>query len=254
MQPDSSKQIRDTYIPGMMSVEDIENTVSLEDARQYVAAQFDFSKHPYFTWMKITDRESFSRSQIPFRYAVEGFSCALAATLAKIPELEQRQKLAENVAEEHGLLGDKLAHKYTITLFLKSLGLSDKDINVPCPAGVHAFNQSLRNYCLSNSAEAGAAMLGMIEYVFITVSGSIAKHVIDSQWTGQSSLYHYQVHQTLDIEHSQVLLQVCDGCWAIKHKRSEICQGLILGAYYFWDLYNELFQDKRNLASLVSCD
>lgn len=244
MQPTSEKENQNKYLPGSIAVEEVAKHQTLESACQHVATQFDFARHPYFTWMQSTDKESFARSQIPFRYAVEGFSCALAATVAKIPELERRIKVAENVAEEHGLIGDKMPHKYTITQFLKVLGLSDSEIAVQCPAGVHAFNQSLRNYCLSNSPEAGAALLGMIEYVFITVSNVVANHILSIGWVKPGAQRHYEVHEALDVEHSRVLFDVCSDYWSVELKRREICQGLILGAYYFWDLYNELHPEK----------
>ncbi|MGD8566459.1 MAG: iron-containing redox enzyme family protein [Gammaproteobacteria bacterium] len=246
MQPTSEMQNENKlYSPGNIAVEDIEKNEILEKAYQYVAEQFDFAKHPYFVWMQTTDKDSFARSQIAFRYAVEGFSCALAATVAKIPELERRVKVVENVAEEHGLIGDKKPHKYTITQFLKLLGVTDREIAINCPPGVHAFNQSLRNYCLSNSPEAGAALLGMIEYVFITISNIVAGHIVDKGWIEPGVQRHYEVHETLDLEHSKVLFDVCSDYWPMDYKRREICQGLILGAYYFWDLYNELHPERR---------
>jgi len=230
------------YIPGYISVEDVDKFASIDDAYKYVARKFNFAKHPYFVWMTRTEKQLFAKSQIPFRYAVEGFSCALAATVAKIPELERREKLAENVAEEHGLIGAKISHKQTITQFLNVMGIANQDFDIPCPTGVHAFNQSLRNYCLSNSPEAGAALLGIIEYVFITISNVVADHIITKKWASAGSQRHYEVHEVLDIEHSQVLFDICGSYWSVECKRQEICQGLLLGAYYFWDLYKELLE------------
>ncbi|MCI0506501.1 MAG: iron-containing redox enzyme family protein [Gammaproteobacteria bacterium] len=232
------------HSPDNISIEDIINKVSFREAYLQVARIFDFTRHPYFAWMKITDKHSFARSQIPFRYAVEGFSCALAATLAKIPELERRVRLAENVAEEHGLVGNKMPHKYTIAGFLNALGIDDSELDIPCPAGVHAFNESIRNYCLTNSAEASAALLGIIEYVFITISNLVATHIVSSGWTTQGSQHHYETHEALDIEHSQVLFDISEDHWQHDCKRGEICQGLILGGHYFWGLYNTLYQNE----------
>lgn len=233
------------YTPDRISVEDVAKYSTLEDAYKFVANEFDFAKHPYFVWMTLTNKQAFAQSQIPFRYAVEGFSCALAATVAKIPELERRIKLADNVAEEHGLIGDKIPHKQTITQFLNVMGIENHELDIPCPIGVHAFNQSLRNYCLSNSAEAGAALLGIIEYVFITISNVVASHIDSKNWVQAGSQRHYEVHEQLDIEHSQVLFDICNPYWHLDIKRQEICQGLLLGAYYFWDLYIELFRGAK---------
>lgn len=244
MQPISENQNQNKhYAPRGIAVEDVADIDTLENAYHFVAKEYDFAKHPYFTWMQTTDKELFARSQIPFRYAVEGFSCALAATVAKIPELERRVKVAENVAEEHGLIDDKLTHKDTITQFIKLLGVPEADVETTCPPGVHAFNQSVRNYCLTNSPEAGAAMLGIIEFVFITISNVVANHIVAQGWARPGSQRHYEVHETLDIEHSRVLFDVCRDYWPVELKRREICQGLILGAYYFWELYNELYPE-----------
>jgi len=233
--------------PDNIPIEEIINKNGFEEAYLHVAEVFDFSKHPYFIWMKITDKHSFASSQMPFRYAVEGFSCALAATLAKIPEFERRVRLADNVAEEHGLVGDKVPHKYTITQFLNVLGVDNSELNVPCPAGVHAFNQSIRNYCLSNSAEAGAALLGIIEFVFISISNIVAAHIVSTGWSAKGGQRHYETHEALDIEHSQVLFDICKDHWQNLWKRAEICQGLILGGHYFWGLYNTLYHNEATV-------
>jgi pyrroloquinoline-quinone synthase len=255
MQPTSENQNQNKhYIPGDIAVEDVAGFDTLENAYQHVAREYDFAKHRYFTWMHTTDKESFARSQIPFRYAVEGFSCALAATVAKIPELERRVKVAENVAEEHGLIDDKLTHKDTITEFITLLGIPREEVDTTCPPGVHAFNQSVRNYCLTNSPEAGAAMLGIIEYVFITISNVVAQHIAAQGWAKPGSQRHYEVHETLDIEHSRVLFDVCREYWPVELKRREICQGLILGAYYFWELYNELYPENLYSNTMAVAD
>jgi hypothetical protein len=238
--------------PVKIAIEDIISKNSLEEAYMQVARAFDFAQHSYFIWMKETDKHSFARSQIPFRYAVEGFSCALAATLAKIPEFERRVSLADNVGEEHGLVGNKMPHKYTITEFLNVLGIEDSEMNIPCPAGVHAFNQSVRNYCLSNSPEAGAALLGIIEYVFITISNVVATHIVSVGWTTKGSQRHYETHEVLDVEHSRVLFDICEGYWQHQSKRVEICQGLILGGQYFWSLYNTLYYNEATVMPLAA--
>lgn len=236
----TSSHLDASKIPNTLFLEELIGYEEFSDAYSHVAKIFDFSQHPYFEWMAATDKQSFADSQIPFRHAVEGFSCALAATLAKIPEFVRRVKLAENVAEEHGLVGSKIAHIQTITEFLTVMGVSESQIDVPCPPGVYAFNQSIRNYCLTNSPEAGAAMLGIIELVFITISKVISTHIVSSGWTHEGSQRHYEVHEILDVEHSQVLFNISKYHWRRDFNRKDIGQGMMLGAYYFWDLYNTL--------------
>ena len=83
---------------------------SLDGAVRVIAAAYDFSRHPYLTWMTAerTAVVEFRKSQVPFRFAVESFSQSLAAVLARVPRLEARLALADNVAEEHGR-GNQLA-------------------------------------------------------------------------------------------------------------------------------------------------
>ena len=101
--------------PPTLVCEDLIQFVTLDAAIVQVAAVYNFQRHPYCRWMVApsTDREAFCNSQLPFRFAVESFSQALAAVLARIPSLEMRLVIAENVAEEHGH-GDRWrSHKYT---------------------------------------------------------------------------------------------------------------------------------------------
>jgi pyrroloquinoline-quinone synthase len=128
--------------------EDLVTMPTLEAAVLRVAEVYDFHHHPYLIWMQTdsTSREAFCQSQLPFRFAVESFSQALAAVLARIPLLEARLPLAENVAEEHGH-GDCLrSHKYTFGQYLQSLGATAAELETPCITPVLAFNQSILTY------------------------------------------------------------------------------------------------------------
>ncbi|MEP1077531.1 iron-containing redox enzyme family protein [Leptolyngbya sp. PL-A3] len=215
---------------------------SLEHALQEVASVYDFRRHPYIIWMQhpSTSRQDFCQSQIPFRFAVESFSQALAAVLAHIPLLEARLPLAENVAEEHGH-GDRLrSHKATFTQYLEALGATVVDLRSPCTVPVMAFNQSILTYSLTQPGEAGAALLGMIEYLYMGISGTIARTLHERQWTAPGSQFHYTTHETLDVDHARDLLALAEPSWEESRSRLHIAQGLLLGAHYFWSLYRDL--------------
>ncbi|MBD2122269.1 iron-containing redox enzyme family protein [Trichocoleus sp. FACHB-262] len=222
--------------------EDLIQFTTLDAAVAQVAAAYDFPHHPYFCWMiaPATSREAFCNSQLPFRFAVESFSQALAAVLARIPSLEMRLAIVENVAEEHGH-GDRWrSHKYTFQQYLQALGATSTGLTKPCPTSVLAFNQAILNYCLTQPAEVGAAMLGMIEYLYVGISAAIARTLTQRAWVAPGSQSHYAVHEKLDTEHAHDLLQLASPGWQDARSRLSLAQALLLGAHYFWSLYADL--------------
>jgi len=89
----------------------------------------------------------------------------------------------------------------------------------------------------------GAAALGMIEHLYAGISGAIARAVRDRGWAAPGSQEHYEVHETLDIEHARELLEVAEPAWETKRTRAYVALGLLLGARYFWALYEDLLLD-----------
>ncbi len=240
--PAIKREANGTEIYNNLTVNDLIQLPSLNDAVRRVATHYDFQCHPYLCWMQqhTTGREAFCQSQIPFRFAVESFSQALAAVLARMPSLEERLSLANNVAEEHGYGDCYRSHKFTFYQYLDALGASTEDLSAPCPVAVLAFNQSILNYALTQSGATGAALLGMIEYVYVDISAAIAQTLHQRQWTSPGSQSHYAAHETLDVEHARELLTLAEPDWFSAHSRAHIAQGLLLGAYYFWSLYDAL--------------
>ncbi|HEY9858684.1 MAG TPA: iron-containing redox enzyme family protein [Candidatus Obscuribacterales bacterium] len=221
--------------------EDLIQFATLDAAVAQVAATYDFPRHPYFRWMVApsTERKDFRDSQLPFRFAVESFSQALAAILARIPSLEMRLAIAENVAEEHGHGNRWRSHKYTFQQYLQALGATSTELAQPCPTSVLAFNQAILSYCLTQPVEIGAAMLGMIEYLYVDISATIAQTMTQRAWVAPGSQSHYAVHEKLDTEHAHDLLQLALLGWEDR-SRLPLAQALLLGAHYFWRLYADL--------------
>ncbi|PZO42113.1 MAG: hypothetical protein DCF19_07645 [Pseudanabaena frigida] len=223
-------------------VEDLRQLPSLQAAVLQISEVYDFNSHPYILWMKdpLTDRDSFRRSQLPFRFAVEAFSQPLAAVLARTAPLEARLPLLANITEEHGH-GDRWrSHKYTFQQYLHALGATELELESPCTVPVLAFNQSILSYCLMQSGESGAAMLGMIEHLYVSISAAIARTINQRGWTKKGSQSHYAVHEKLDTEHARDLLLLAEASWMNPHSRSQVLRGLALGAHYFWSLYRDL--------------
>lgn len=215
---------------------------SLEAAIAAVDAAYPFAAHPYLAWMDLpaTQRDAFRASQVPFRFAVEGFSRALAATLARMPELEERLALYRNVAEEHGHGSAAASHKHTYLDYLRALGATQEELAAPASAGVLAFEQALLAWCLTHGAEAGAAALGAIEHAYVGVSAAIARTIHARAWVARGSQRHYEVHEELDVVHARDLFAIAAPAWAEPRTRADVALGLALGAHWFWTLYDDL--------------
>ncbi|MGL5062296.1 MAG: iron-containing redox enzyme family protein [Microcoleus sp.] len=228
--------------PPNLCWEEIANLPTLDAAVLKVTSVYDFLAHPYLTWMQLdtTSRDAFRLTQLPFRFAVESFSQALAAVLARIPVLEARLPIFFNIAEEHGRGDRQLSHKYTFRQYLQALGATEAELATLCTVSVLAFNQSILSYCLTQSAAAGAAMLGTIEYLYVGISSTISSTIDRRAWTIKGSQSHYTIHEKLDTEHAKDLLMLATPAWDEFSSRATIAQGLILGAYYFWSLYRDL--------------
>ncbi len=213
-----------------------------EGAVEAVAASYDFARHPYFVWMEgpRATREAFLRSQLPFRFAVEAFSQALAAVLARTPTLEQRMAVAENVAEEHGHNDVARSHKQTFAGFLRALGAGEAELALPCPIAVTAFNRSLLDHCLVERHETGAALLGIIEHVYAHISHAIATAIVARGWVAAGGQRHYVHHEHLDTVHARDLFALARPAWDAPVLRPSVANALVLGAHHFWRLYGDL--------------
>lgn len=214
---------------------------TLDAAVREIVAAYDFSRHPYFVWLDApeTTLEAMRRSQVGFRFAVEGFSQALAAVLARVPIMEARAALAANVAEEHGCCG-RPSHKATFFEYLATLGATDAELARECPIAVRAFNASMLGYCLTNGAEPGAAATGIVERLYVDISARLVATIRRREWADLSRQTHYAVHEKLDVEHARELFEIAAPGWGEPRLRAQIAMGLLLGAHYFWSLYDGL--------------
>jgi pyrroloquinoline-quinone synthase len=223
-----------------LPIEQVNACNTLPQAVTIVAEIYDFQWHPYFLWMRSVnvDRAEFLQSQLPFRYAVETFSQALAAVNEERGDEERGDE--ERGDEERGDGNLLRSHKATFRQYLYSLGATNLELEYPASIGVLAFNQSILNYCLTQSPECGAAMLGMIEHLYVNISGTIARMVYGCAWAQPGSQSHYTVHPQLDVDHARDLWQIAQTGWDNTDARPQVAQSLLLGAHYFWSLYEDM--------------
>ncbi len=211
----------------------------LAEVLSQITANYNFQQHPYLLWMQAdtTTRSQFCQSQLGFRDAVESFSQAISAVIARVPRVEDRLTLVDNLVEEHGHGQLLRSHKYTFRQYLMALGATELELQAVTPIGVLAFNQSILNYCLTQPPEFSSVMLGMIEYLYIGISQMISKTIHDRHWTAPGSQSHYAVHEVLDVDHARELFKLSEALWQEARSREGMTQAMNLAAYYFWNLY-----------------
>lgn len=214
---------------------------SFDRAVERVAAAHDFRRHPYlrWAWEASTTRDAFRRTQLPFRFAVGGWSQALAAVLARAPRPELCRGIVRNIADEHGETVDG-SHAASFRRYLTALGATDDELGSPCPIAVRAFQQGTTNFCLVRPFEAGAALLGIVEHVYVDISAEIVRLLDERGWVEPGSQDHYDVHEELDVTHARDLLDLARPAWSSPRGRDEVALGLSLGAHLFRRLYLDL--------------
>lgn len=238
-----------------ISVASVAARPSVAGGAALVGEVYDFTCHPYFqwAWSPKCSRDDFRRSQVPFIYIVEYFSQALAAVLAHIPSVRQRlDTVFDNVLEEHGGGKFELTHRATFAEYLKMLGATEGEINSPCPQHVEAFTEALLNYCLVHPAEQGAALMGIIEYVYVGISRTIVELIQKRDWGDVSAQRHYAAHEKIDVEHAERLFALAVEGWKVAERRDAIASAMLVSAQYFWTVYDDMLLSATGTASAAA--
>jgi pyrroloquinoline-quinone synthase len=217
----------------------------LEDTR--------YRENPYFTALRTHqfDKEDFVETQIHFYSAVIFFNRPMAALAAKIPSPELRIEILRNVWEEHGEGDPAKVHGATFSEFLRRLaGVTPEDIQrrALCPE-VRIFNTMLAGACVLDEYLIGTAVLGIIERMFVDISSWIGTGVIENGWLTRDKMIHYNVHEHLDVKHSEDFFAVLKPGWeSSSENRYYIEQGLRSGAMVFNNMYEDLYRNRKRRA------
>ena len=107
-----------------------------------------------------------------------------------------------------------------------------------------AFGESLRNFCLVHGPEEGAALLGIIEHVYVGISRQLTDVIADRGWGDLGTQSHYTVHEEIDVRHARDLFALCHAGWSVPGRRQDIAAAMLLGAHYFWAVYLDLLPDR----------
>lgn len=210
-----------------------------------------YDSNPYFVALQdgSFDKEDFVETQAQFFFAVDFFSRPMAAVAAKIPNARQRVEVLRNVWEEHGEGDTILTHSETFATFLNRLqGLTPADIEarVLWPE-VRVFNTTLAGAAVLDEYQVSVAMMGIVERMFSDISFWIGQAVMKREWISEKEMIHYNLHQDLDIRHSDDFFNVLAPLWDANKgdDRYAIEQGLRLGATVFNGLYAELYRNRH---------
>jgi pyrroloquinoline-quinone synthase len=220
-------------------------------------AESGYRDNPYFTHLRdgSFSREDFVETQIQFYFAVVFFNRPMAALAAKIPTPELRVEVLRNVWEEHGEGDASRVHGTTFAEFLNRLaGVTRADIEARALwPEVRIFNTTLVGACVLDEYLIGVGVMGMIERMFCEISAWIGEAVIARGWLPRERMIHYNLHQDLDIKHSDDFFAVLAPTWEQGgDHRYYIEQGLWLGATVFSGLYEGLYRarERRTLRSV----
>jgi pyrroloquinoline-quinone synthase len=223
---------------------------ALNELIDEVLAETPFRDNAYFAALRggTFDREDFIETQIQFYFAVAFFGRPMAAVAAKIPSAKLRVEILRNVWEEHGEGDEGITHGSTFLTLLNRLdGITQSDVEhrVLWPE-VRLFNTMLTGACVIDDYLVGVSVMGMIERMFSEISGWIGTGIVESGWLRAEQMIHYNVHQALDVRHSEDFFAVLAQPFERDAgSRYLIAQGLRLGAFGFNRFYEDLFAARK---------
>lgn len=229
--------------------------MNLTDTIEAVLARHPLEDNPYLRALHdgSLTKDDFLATQTQFYFAVAFFSRPMAVLAAKIPSARVRTEILRNVWEEHGEGNPARGHGTTFLELLRRLAhvpVDEVERQALWPE-VRAFNTTLIGCCALDDWEIGAGCLGVIERMFVDISASLGRGIVQRGWLRQDRVVHYCVHEVLDVRHSGDFFATLEPAWAHDAAtRYRIEQGLQLGAYTFARLYRDLFaaRGRRALA------
>jgi pyrroloquinoline-quinone synthase len=216
---------------------DLSHCATLQAAVEQVAEIYEFKWHPYFIWMRSqgATQTQFVQSQVPFQYAIETFSDAYTAVF-------ERAECPTVPAVPAPIIATINPPRLAFQRCLQ--GLAPRvNLSTACPIGLAAANRQVLNHCLTQPIGAGAAMLGMIEYLYVDVSATLAQIIQHRNWAHQDSDFYCMIHEALELDRSRDLLTLASASWLVPETRDQSARSLMLGAQYLWDLYDGLYPE-----------
>jgi pyrroloquinoline-quinone synthase len=186
------------------------STSSLIDLK---VAERAMLKHPFYqAWtegrLPLDTLRAYARQ---YFHHVEAFPRAVSAVHSACTDRDGRRMLAENLAEEEGLEAGKQDHASLWLMFACGLGESedavrDQQLNAETEALIATFRKLSRQ-----SYAAGLGALYAYESQFPGVASAKIEGLVDRYAiTDEQTLRFFRVHESADVEHSEVCRRLLD--------------------------------------------
>lgn len=221
---------------------------TIYDLIQDIKRRYPLAAHPYFAALERGEfeREDFLETQAQFLHAVAFFPKPVATLSGRLNRPEQRAALVENIFEEHGEGDLSQGHERTFLTLLQRLGLDEQALmgRAMWPQ-LRAFNAGFLGVCAHDHVLTGVCMVGMFEDLFASISALVGRAVVARGWLNASMLLHYNVHESLDVEHARGLYEIASPYVGHAQYRYAITQGLELGAWMLMSLFEQLYASRK---------
>lgn len=169
--------------------------------------------HPFYrAWSegRLT-KETLAAYAMQYFHHVEAFPRAVSAVHSNCPDRDGRYLLAENLAEEEGVGGERDDHASLWLSFVEALGVSEQDARtVALNAETAALIETFRRL----SRQSYAAGLGAL-YAYESQLPGVATTKIEGLdrfygVTDATAIRFFTVHEAADVEHSAVCRALLD--------------------------------------------
>jgi pyrroloquinoline-quinone synthase len=186
------------------------NTSSMIDSK---VAERPMLSHPFYqAWtegrLPLATLRDYARQ---YFHHVEAFPRAVSAVHSACPDRDGRRMLAENLAEEEGIEAGKQDHATLWMMFACGLGETDdavraQKLNPETQALIDALRKLSRQ-----SYAAGLGALYAYESQFPGVASAKIEGLMDRYGIAdEKTLRFFRVHESADVEHSQVCRNLLD--------------------------------------------
>jgi hypothetical protein len=217
---------------------------------QNICQRYSVTANDYFIALVRGEfnKQDFVETQVQFESAVTHFVNPMRALSMNISGAQLRAGVVSNIADELGNGDEKQSHRMTFIDFLNRL---DKNAIRTLEARevwpeVAKFNALLDDACSGAQILRGAAVMGIIEQMFATISGVIARDVVAQEWLTEGEMVHYALHEELDHQHAEDFFLLLDAGWQNGGaEKAAIIAGFEEGAAGFFALYDGLFHARQ---------
>ena len=190
--------------------------------------------------------DSFKYTQYYFYPVVTFFSKPMFMLCSKIDDYNIRWKILENIIDEHGKGSEPENHGSTYKSYLINLGLDYNKIDSE-KINHYAleFNNILMRECSENYWVKGAAMIAIMEDLYINISRIIYNFLIENNHLDKDKIIHYKIHEEIDVKHSEDMYGLLSDHWSDNKLNEIIKSGFVEGNDMLLNLFSNLYLDSK---------